>query len=173
MHSWTGNGNRRQHHCGVLLSPQHRDMTHLMSPPIYDSKTSLANIFLDSEVPHRPVARPRSPRRRGRGQLGRHSSGAGPGGSSIASTSITELDGSATTWFFGSACTRWSWRRRRWDVEGGWLRRGRVVVLLVPRSVGNQASRLLIGNLEGRLAILRVGSRGRTMSGQIAGRRGV
>ena len=152
-------------------------MTHLVSPPIDDSKASLADIFLDREVPHRPVARPRSPRRRGRGQLGRHGSGAGPRAARGRGARLQPARVSPSQMGVqqrGSLALHIHDRRGGGDGmsrEGGceevesscWL----------PRSVGSQASRPLIGNLEGRLAMQRVGSRGRKMSGQIAGRRDV
>jgi hypothetical protein len=75
-----------------------------------------------------------------------------PGCSSTAAARITESDGEATTRLVGSACTRSSWARR-WRVEEGG--RGKedegLVLVLVPRAAGSQASLRMIGNLEGRL----------------------
>lgn len=56
-----------------------RAVTHLVSSSVDDGKAPLADIFLDREVAYRPVARPTPRRRRGRGQLRCHRSGAGPG----------------------------------------------------------------------------------------------
>ena len=49
--------------------------TYLVMASIDSSKAALSNLILDRERANYFVSRPRAPRRRGRGQLGRHGYG--------------------------------------------------------------------------------------------------